>query len=79
MPQMRMFVCFMKSTLDHINKFETSVNQFDHILMLKTSSFGVWLSIRGSSIVHLYDNCTFKCKFMFDIRTNEIQSLNKVS
>lgn len=60
-----------EQTLLNEKKFEISVNQFDHILMLNSSSHGVWLSIRGSSIIHLYDKTKFNCKLLFDIRTNQ--------
>lgn len=52
-------------------KFEVSINQFDHILMLSSGIHGVWLSVRGSSIVHLFDRNTFKRKFLLDVRTNQ--------
>ena len=61
-----------------LDKFETSVNKFDHIFMLKLSPYGVWLSMRGSSIIYLYDEINFNCKFIFDIKTNEAKSDLKV-
>jgi hypothetical protein len=60
-------------------KFEISSNQFDHILMLKSSEHGVWLSVRGSSIIHLYDKTTRACKMLFNVRSNEMVSLEKVN
>jgi hypothetical protein len=58
--------------------FEISINQFDHILMLNSSEYGVWLSIRGSPIIHLYDKATFDCKLLLDVRTNKHLDLDKV-
>ena len=47
--------------------------------MLKLSPHGVWLSIRGSSILYLYDKINFGCKLMFDIKNNEIVTDLRVS
>lgn len=38
--------------------------------MLRQSKFGVLLSIKDSSIIHLYDAQTFECKLLFDLRLN---------
>jgi hypothetical protein len=67
-----------KRTLLCEYKFEVSTNQFDHILMLRSSDFGVWLSIRGSSIIHLYDKTSCLCKLLFNVRTNDMISFEKV-
>lgn len=59
-------------------KFEVSANQYDTILMLNSSEYGVWLSIRGSSILHLYDKSSYSCKLMYNIRTSEYLNIEKV-
>jgi hypothetical protein len=58
--------------------FEISTNQFDQIFRLKTSEHGVWLSVRGSSIIQLYDDKDFSCKLIIDVTTNHSLYLNKV-
>lgn len=60
-------------------KFEVSANQYDTILMLNSSEYGVWLSIRGSSILHLYDKSNYSCKLMYNIRTSEYLNIEKVN
>lgn len=45
--------------------------------MVKYSEQGVWLSIRGSSIVHLYDANLHTLKFLFNARTAEPLALDK--
>ena len=47
--------------------------------MLKSSELGVWCSIRGSTIVQLYDKKTHKCKLIVDLYKNEIHDINKVT
>lgn len=46
--------------------------------MLNSSEYGVWLSIRGSPIIHLYDKKTYACRLMLNIRTNEYLNPDKV-
>lgn len=52
------------------SKFEVAKNQYGPILMLRKSKFGVFLSIKDSSIIHLYDVQTLECKLLFDLRLN---------
>ncbi|CAF1007561.1 unnamed protein product [Brachionus calyciflorus] len=68
---------YNERTLLNETKFEVSVNQFDHILMLKHTKNGVLLSIKGSSIIHLYDYNTYKCKLLFDVKLNLRLSIEK--
>jgi hypothetical protein len=49
--------------------------QFDHVHMIKVSDHGVWLSIRGSTLIHLYDRISFKCKLVFNMKSNQILSI----
>ncbi|RNA17006.1 tbc1 domain family member 2 (prostate antigen recognized and indentified by serex) (paris-1), partial [Brachionus plicatilis] len=51
-------------------KFEVAENQYGPILMLKKCKYGVFLSIKDSSILHLYDVQTHSCKLLFDLRYN---------
>lgn len=60
------------------SKFEVSANQYDAILTVNSSEHGVWLSIRGSSVVHLYDKRTYACKLLFDSRNNQYLNIEKV-
>ena len=46
--------------------------------MLKSSDIGVWCSIRGSTIIQLYDKKTHHCKLAVDVFKNEVLDLNKV-
>ncbi len=47
--------------------------------MLRSSDIGVWVSIRGATIIQLYDKKTHQCKLVVDVQKNEILNLNKVS
>lgn len=44
--------------------------------MLKDSVHGVWLSIRGSSVIHLYDHDRYTCKLLLDIKTNDFLNVS---
>ncbi|PVD33240.1 hypothetical protein C0Q70_04491 [Pomacea canaliculata] len=46
---------FHLSTLDAMDSFAVSSNPYDHILTLQPGLPGVWISVRGSSILELWD------------------------
>jgi hypothetical protein len=73
-----MVIVVNERTLGIMKTFEVTTSQFDHILMLKSSKYGIWCSIRGSNIIHLFDKKTFTCKLLMDIKKYEHPDPNKV-
>ena len=72
--------CFLSScrTLDAMDTFSVSVNPYDHILSLNPSDYGIWISLRGSSILELWDPQTLNCRMLYDTRTDRYPQLRKV-
>ncbi|XP_060065766.1 uncharacterized protein LOC132546088 [Ylistrum balloti] len=64
-------------TLDTMDSFIVSVNPYDHILSLIEGQFGVWIILRGSSILELWDARTLNCKMLYDTRTDRYPQLRK--
>ncbi|XP_041370358.1 uncharacterized protein LOC121384163 isoform X2 [Gigantopelta aegis] len=65
------------STLDNLDNFTVSTNPYDHILSLEVGIPGVWISIRGSSILELWDPLSLSCKMLYDTRSGRYPSLRK--
>ncbi|XP_067661994.1 uncharacterized protein [Haliotis asinina] len=65
-------------TLDAMDNFTVSSNPYDHILSLAPGRPGVWISIRGSSILELWDRQTLSCKMLYDTRAGKYPNLRKV-
>lgn len=65
-------------TLDTMDTFSVSVNPYDHILSLQPSNYGIWISLRGSSILELWDPRTLNCRMLYDTRTDRYPQLRKV-
>ncbi|XP_067140902.1 uncharacterized protein [Centruroides vittatus] len=57
-------------TLDTADQFQTSSNSLDYISMLVPGEHGIWIALRGSSIVQLWDVQTLTCRLLFDVRDN---------
>lgn len=57
-------------TLDTLNQLQITCNDMDHISNLVWSGKDIWTSVRGSSILHVWDPHTLSCKLIFDIKTN---------
>ncbi|XP_048244979.1 uncharacterized protein LOC124141828 isoform X3 [Haliotis rufescens] len=66
------------STLDAMDNFTVSSNPYDHILSLAPGRPGVWISIRGSSILELWDVNALSCKMLYDTRAGKYPNLRKV-
>ncbi|KAL3870762.1 hypothetical protein ACJMK2_038805, partial [Sinanodonta woodiana] len=64
-------------TLDTMDTFSVSVNPYDHILSLVQGVYGIWISLRGSSILELWDPKTLHCKMLYDTRTDRYPHLRK--
>ncbi|XP_053404645.1 C-Jun-amino-terminal kinase-interacting protein 3-like [Mercenaria mercenaria] len=64
-------------TLDAMDTFSVSVNPYDHILSLIPSEYGIWISLRGSSILELWDPHTLNCRMLYDTRTDRYPQLRK--
>lgn len=64
-------------TLDAMDIFSVSVNPYDHILSLTPSAYGIWISLRGSSILELWDPKTLNCRMLYDTRTDRCPQLRK--
>ncbi|XP_078606131.1 uncharacterized protein LOC144878889 isoform X2 [Branchiostoma floridae x Branchiostoma japonicum] len=58
------------NSLDSLVVFQVSLDGSDHISHLVRGEQGVWVSIRGSSIVELWDTQTFTCSILYDVSTN---------
>jgi len=58
--------------------FSVSVNPYDHILSLSMSPYGIWVSLRGSSILELWDPQTLNCRMLYDTRTDRYPQMRKV-
>ncbi|KAK6194816.1 hypothetical protein SNE40_000364 [Patella caerulea] len=64
-------------TLDAMDNFTVSSNPYDHILSLEPSMTGVFISVRGSSILELWDPQTLSCKMLYDTRSCRYPNLRK--
>ncbi|KAL4219567.1 hypothetical protein ACF0H5_022141 [Mactra antiquata] len=64
-------------TLDAMDTFSVSVNPYDHILSLQPCNYGIWISLRGSSILELWDPRTLNCRMLYDTRTDRYPQLRK--
>ncbi len=62
-----------------MKKIEISSNQFDIECKLNTCEWGVWLFVRGSPVVQLYDKKTFDCKLLFDPKVDQILPIIQVN
>ncbi|KAK3088782.1 hypothetical protein FSP39_023684 [Pinctada imbricata] len=65
------------TTLDSIDNFNVSVNPYDHILSMVSGEYGIWISLRGSSILELWDPKSLNCKMLYDTRTDRYPQLRK--
>ena len=65
-----------KTRLIQVTKIQVTQSQFDIILAIKSSSYGVYLSVRGSSLLHLYDSSNITHKLLFDTNDNKIKPIN---
>ncbi|XP_052092597.1 uncharacterized protein LOC127729029 isoform X4 [Mytilus californianus] len=64
-------------TLDGMDNFNVSVNPYDHILAMVSSEYGIWITLRGSSILELWDPRSLHCKMLYDTRTDRYPQLRK--
>lgn len=71
--------CDFSRTLDPIDNFNVSVNPYDHILSMVPGDYGVWVTLRGSSILELWDPKNLNCKLLYDTRTDRYPQLRKAS
>ncbi|KAH9507622.1 hypothetical protein Btru_051637 [Bulinus truncatus] len=65
------------STLDPKDRFTVSTNPYDTILSLVPGLPGVWISVRGSSVLELWDSENITCKMLYDTRTGKFPNLRK--
>ncbi|GFN92902.1 C-jun-amino-terminal kinase-interacting protein 3 [Plakobranchus ocellatus] len=65
------------STLDPVDRFNVSANPYDAVLSLMPGLPGVWISVKGSSILELWDPATLSCKLLYDIRNGRYPNLRK--
>ena len=59
--------------LVNVAKFKASSNQYDHVYLIKSSDYGIWLSLIGSSLIYLYDHINYEFKFIFNPKLNQIE------
>ncbi|XP_059152821.1 uncharacterized protein LOC131938708, partial [Physella acuta] len=65
------------STLDPKDRFTVSANPYDTILSLVPGLPGVWISVRGSSVLELWDQESLTCRMLYDTRTGQFPNLRK--
>ena len=65
-------------TLDLLDQFQTSSNGLDYIYKMVYSEQGVWITLRGSSILQLWDPHTLTCRLLYDVRDNYTSRASKV-
>ena len=61
----------MVSTLDAVDKLTVSNNVFDSVMSIVPGLAGVWMSVRGSCVLELWDPDTLSIKLLYDIRTGK--------
>ncbi|KAJ8300669.1 hypothetical protein KUTeg_022188 [Tegillarca granosa] len=72
------WICYtINSTLDAVDSFNVSINLYDHILTMVAGEYGIWITLRGSSILELWDPKTLSCKTLYDTRTDRYPQLRK--
>ncbi|XP_022246616.1 uncharacterized protein LOC106463422 [Limulus polyphemus] len=57
-------------TLDTVDQFQISTNLLDYISMLVLGEHGVWMAIKGSSVLQLWDPTSLVCRLLYDVREN---------
>ncbi|XP_076315442.1 uncharacterized protein LOC143227975 [Tachypleus tridentatus] len=57
-------------TLDVVDQFHISTSVLDYISMLVLGEHGVWVSIRGSPLIQLWDLNSLTCRLLYDVREN---------
>ncbi|XP_072016236.1 LOW QUALITY PROTEIN: uncharacterized protein [Amphiura filiformis] len=70
-------VNILNSSLNIVNGFEVSKNPSVHISSLALGHHGVWVTIRGSAVVTLWDTHTLDCMLMYDTSTDKTPIFNK--
>ncbi|XP_077986905.1 uncharacterized protein LOC144441221 [Glandiceps talaboti] len=65
------------SSLDQLAGFEVSTNRYDHISRMVYSNSGMWVAIRGTSLLQLWDTKTLLCLLVFDIANDSMAVNNK--
>ncbi|XP_022257838.1 uncharacterized protein LOC111089502 isoform X2 [Limulus polyphemus] len=57
-------------TLDVVDQFHISTSVLDYISMLVLGEHGVWVAIRGSPLLQLWDLNSLTCRLLYDVREN---------
>ncbi|XP_054706991.1 uncharacterized protein LOC129216801, partial [Uloborus diversus] len=57
-------------TLDLLDQFQTSSNGLDYVYRMVSGEQGVWISLRGSSVLQLWDPHSLTCRLLYDVRDN---------
>lgn len=65
--------------MDVMDKFAVSANPFDHILTICRCDNGVWISVKGSSTIELWDYQHLSCKMVYDIKEHKHPTLQRVT
>ncbi|ELU05731.1 hypothetical protein CAPTEDRAFT_223549 [Capitella teleta] len=67
------------STMDSIGQVTVSSNSLDHVLTIcRNDPYGIWITIKGSSVVELWDPDNLKCKLLFDVKAGKPISEKKL-
>ncbi|CAE1311261.1 TBC1D2B [Acanthosepion pharaonis] len=58
-------------TLDSVCTFMLSKNPYDVVRCMKSSEHGIWITVKGSSSIELWDPVSMTCKMKYDIKTGQ--------
>ena len=62
-----------------MDNFTVSINPFDHILTMSYNHYGLWIAVKGSSVIELWDPVLLTCKMLYDVKENKYPNLRRVS
>lgn len=48
-----------------------SKNPYDVVRCMKSSEHGIWITVKGSSSIELWDPVSMTCKMKYDIKTGQ--------
>lgn len=70
---------FERRSLDTVDQFQTTSSSLDHVMSITSGEHGVWVTIKGSNIVELWDPLSLTCRLLFNIKTNTMSKPARVS
>lgn len=58
-------------TLDSVCSFMLSKNPYDVVRCMKSSEHGIWITVKGSSEIELWDPISMTCKMKYDMKAGQ--------